>query len=82
MRKRSRRIDRVANRLDALPSLSDFVGAFLQTGVSLYSHDSQLPGAHEMYIFPHSADLLTIFPLLALVPISIGNIAHGIHVFC
>jgi hypothetical protein len=33
MRKRASRIDRVANRLDALPrGLSDFVGAFLQTG--------------------------------------------------
>jgi hypothetical protein len=83
MRKRASRIDRVANRLDALPrGLSDFVGAFLQTGASLYSHDSQLTGAHETYIFRHSADLQTIFPLLALVPISIGNIPHGIHVFC
>ena len=53
--------------------LSDFVGAFLRTGVPLYSYDSQLTGAHETYIFRYSADLQTIFPLLALVPISIGH---------
>ena len=46
------------------------------------SHDSQLTEAHETYIFRHSADQQTIFPLLALAPISIGNIPHGIHVFC
>ena len=71
MRKRASRIDRVANRLDALPRPIGLRWSFLaDRGVSVFT---QLTGAHETYIFRHSADLQSIFPLLALVSISIGE---------